>query len=324
MSEKTKSEDVEGSQSSGPHSINIAQNVINPSVHNYFDAIPQNVLLNQQGQVHAQTQEQSLVVSLKSDNPQDESQYIFSQENNILYQKKITQVKEDEDKEKITQVKEDEDKEKKTQVKEDEDKEKITQVKEDEDKEKITQVKEDEDKEKITQVKEDEDKEKKAQVNEVKNGSEEKEKHESKSRNKSREFLLVDEENISKMGNNIHSLSNNIDSLVLKIDESLVVAKKTNENLNSLVGEAKITNKNLNSLVLKMDESIGEAKKTNENLNSLLLKIDESLSEAKKTNEKTLNEIKALNQNQVRLLEILAGKFATQNNGADQNNNKNN
>ena len=237
MSEKTKSEDVEGSQSSGPHSINIAQNVINPSVHNYFDAIPQNVLLNQQGQVHAQTQEQSLVVSLKSDNPQDESQYIFSQENNILYQKKKTQVKEDEAKEK------------------------------------------------------------KAQVNEVKNVFEEKEKEESKSQNKSREFLLVDEENISKMGNNIHSLSNNIDSLVLKIDESLVVAKKTNENLNSLVGEAKITNKNLNSLVLKMDES---------------------LSEAKKTNEKTLNEIKALNQNQVRLLEILAGKFAT------QNNNKNN
>ena len=65
MSNKTQSEDAEVSHSSGPHSINILPNGINPSFQNYFDAVPQNVLPNQQGQFHAQTQEQSLAALFK-------------------------------------------------------------------------------------------------------------------------------------------------------------------------------------------------------------------------------------------------------------------
>ena len=66
-----------------------------------------------------------------------------------------------------------------------------------------------------------------------------------------------------------------------------------------------------------MDQSLDEAKKSNENYANLI-------GEIKNSNEKTLNEIKALNENQVLLLEILAGKFAPQNNDANQNNNNNN
>ena len=92
MSSNTKSEDVEVSHSSGPHSINLLPNGINPSIQNYFDA-PQNVLPNQQGQFYAQTQEQSLAVeSLESMNSQVESEYILSQ-------KKKDGAKEDEAKE---------------------------------------------------------------------------------------------------------------------------------------------------------------------------------------------------------------------------------
>ena len=260
MSDHNKSEDVEISSSSDVNSINIPQIGINLNFQAHFDALPQIVMPNHQGQFAAQTQAQSLAVSLESMNLQAEPQYISPQENNLLNQ---SQAKEDE----------------KSEVKE----------------EKKSQAKEDE----KSEVKE----EKKSQA------KEEEEKKDSKSQSKNGNFLFVDEDALSKMGNNIDSLAKNINSLVSKMDES-----STNI--------APLSN-NINSFVIKIGQSVDETKKLNDNYSSLISEMKESnenilkemkssneniIKEMKSSNENTLKEIKALNENQVRLLNILAGK----------------
>ena len=244
MSDHNKSEDVEISSSSDVNSINIPQIGINLNFQAHFDALPPIVMPNHQGQFAAQTQAQSLAVSLESMNLQAEPQYISPQENNLLNQ---SQAKEDE----------------KSEVKE----------------------------------------EKKSQA------KEEEEKKDSKSQSKNGNFLFVDEDALSKMGNNIDSLAKNINSLVSKMDES-----STNI--------APLSN-NINSFVIKIGQSVDETKKLNDNYSSLISEMKESnenilkemkssneniLKEMKSSNENTLKEIKALNENQVRLLNILAGK----------------
>ena len=292
MSDHNKSEDVEISSSSDVNSINIPQIGINLNFQAHFDALPPIVMPNHQGQFAAQTQAQSLAVSLESMNLQAEPQYISPQENNLLNQ---SQAKEDEKsevkEEKKSQAKEDE----KSEVKE----EKKSQAKEDE----KSEVKE----EKKSQAKEDE----KSEVKEEKKSQakEEEEKKDSKSQSKNGNFLFVDEDALSKMGNNIDSLAKNINSLVSKMDES-----STNI--------APLSN-NINSFVIKIGQSVDETKKLNDNYSSLISEMKESnenilkemkssneniIKEMKSSNENTLKEIKALNENQVRLLNILAGK----------------